>query len=360
MKPFLIFILILQKGAHASPTLASLGQLVADEHNAKRQLHCDTPPLTFSLEISEVAQKIADKKVWAHSDRSERNNYGENLAWNTEDSIEEAIKSGIDQFYDEISVYNWQSPSSAGTDGTTAGHFTQVVWTTSTKIGIGYTRFVMNGMEGWLMVFHYDPAGNFIGQYGDHVKPLKTVDNCGVDTESGTESSDDTESVDELASNQVNVCDLAPEDIKPADHISVYCTADLIEVRMAECLIEKFEFTISDLFINGPNKVHNFEDLQTSEENNCQGAFADDGNLKHVFRITQSLSDCKTVVSETAPGITTYENAIQGSKVIDNGRIKYHLDLFVPFKCHHTNAWESSIINEVGYLGLWLSHKYKC
>ena len=34
--------------------------------------------------------------------------------------------------------------------------------------------------DGWLIVFNYDPAGNYIGQYGENVMPPKSVDNCGA------------------------------------------------------------------------------------------------------------------------------------------------------------------------------------
>ena len=57
---------------------------------------------------------------------SERNNYGENLAWNTESSIEDAVKLGIDQWYEEIKDYNYNSPAYSGPNGEMLGHFTQV------------------------------------------------------------------------------------------------------------------------------------------------------------------------------------------------------------------------------------------
>ena len=148
----------------------------------KRALHCDTPPMVIDAAVSEVAQKIADRKVWGHSDRSDRNGYGENLAWNTEETIERAIEKGLQQFYEEIEYYNWKNPSFDGLDDQAVGHFTQMVWTTSLKLGVGYTKFAMNGWDGWLMVFHYDPTGNWSGKFGEAVKPLKSIDNCGITT----------------------------------------------------------------------------------------------------------------------------------------------------------------------------------
>ena len=49
--------------------------------------------------------------------------------------------------------------------------------------------------DGWLIVFNYDPAGNYIGQYADNVMPPKSVDNCGVTEELTTEESTTTTTV---------------------------------------------------------------------------------------------------------------------------------------------------------------------
>ena len=155
-----------------------------NEHNKYRTLHCDTPLMTFSQDVADTAQKIADRKVWAHSKSHERNGYGENLAWNTASTIEKAIKQATGQFYNEIEFYNWENPGFSGIGGNVVGHFTQVVWKTSVRVGVGYTRFKMKGWktEGWLMVFHYDGAGNWLGSFDKNVMPLKSVDNCGLTT----------------------------------------------------------------------------------------------------------------------------------------------------------------------------------
>ena len=104
-------------------TLSSAFQVTLDEHNKYRRLHCDTPDLEFDAEVSAVAQTIADKmEVWGHSERSERNGYGENLAWNMESTIEKAIEKAMQGFYKEIEHYDWNSPGWS----TKVGHFTQV------------------------------------------------------------------------------------------------------------------------------------------------------------------------------------------------------------------------------------------
>ena len=51
-----------------------------------------------------------------------------------------------------------------------AGHFTQVVWKNSKKLGIGKAKN-KNGKT--IVVANYEPAGNWIGQYKDNVPAPK-------------------------------------------------------------------------------------------------------------------------------------------------------------------------------------------
>ena len=99
-------------------------QVALDEHNRLRRDHCSTPDLEFDLELAAVSQKIADKNVFAHSDED----YGENLSFNWEPNIEDAIRSAVSSFYNENKYYNWDEPSSESlVDGKAIGHFTQVM-----------------------------------------------------------------------------------------------------------------------------------------------------------------------------------------------------------------------------------------
>ena len=53
-----------------------------------------------------------------------------------------------------------------------------MVWKSSKKLGVGFSRMEMNGSEGWLMVFHYDPPGNIPGQFSINVIPAKIYGTC--------------------------------------------------------------------------------------------------------------------------------------------------------------------------------------
>jgi hypothetical protein len=72
-----------------------------------------------------------------------------------------------DSWYDEIKLYNFNRPGfSMGT-----GHFTQVVWKGSQKLGVG---FALTGDGKTLyVVAQYSPPGNYQGQFGQNVLPAK-------------------------------------------------------------------------------------------------------------------------------------------------------------------------------------------
>ena len=49
------------------------------------------------------------------------------------------------------------------------GHFTQVIWKGSMKLGIGRVEIQMNGMRCEVIVARYQPAGNYFGAYKENV-----------------------------------------------------------------------------------------------------------------------------------------------------------------------------------------------
>ena len=72
-----------------------------------------------------------------------------------------------DDWYNEIKQYNFNSPGfSMGT-----GHFTQVVWKGSQKLGVGYA--ITQDGKGLYVVAQYSPPGNYMGQFGSNVVPAR-------------------------------------------------------------------------------------------------------------------------------------------------------------------------------------------
>ncbi|MDB4963815.1 MAG: hypothetical protein JWP01_3814 [Myxococcales bacterium] len=147
--------------AAASSNLPAEAQLLLDTHNGYRAQHC-AKPLTWSPKLAEVAQQWANKLrdkgcAFEHSGGA----YGENLAAGTSGALD--ARSTVAMWYDEVKGYSFKQPGFS----MQTGHFTQVVWTTTTQVGCG--KSTCKGMDIW--VCEYDPPGNWEGQYPAHVLP---------------------------------------------------------------------------------------------------------------------------------------------------------------------------------------------
>ncbi|UJR16771.1 hypothetical protein I4U23_003671 [Adineta vaga] len=70
-------------------------------------------------------------------------------------------------WYDEIKYYNFNRPGFSSA----TGHFTQVVWKSSTKLGMGVA--FGNGGQRVVVVAQYGPAGNMMGAFPQNVPPLR-------------------------------------------------------------------------------------------------------------------------------------------------------------------------------------------
>ena len=70
-------------------------------------------------------------------------------------------------WYDEIKYYNFNRPGFSSQ----TGHFTQVVWKKSTRLGVGI-GFSSDDRKVYV-VTNYSPPGNFQGQFGENVLSSK-------------------------------------------------------------------------------------------------------------------------------------------------------------------------------------------
>ncbi|KAA8545729.1 hypothetical protein F0562_020820 [Nyssa sinensis] len=82
--------------------------------------------------------------------------YGENLAMGTG---EFTGRAAVNLWVQERPNYDYNSNSCVG--GRVCGHYTQVVWSRSVRLGCARVR-CNNGV--WLITCNYDPPGNFAGQ----------------------------------------------------------------------------------------------------------------------------------------------------------------------------------------------------
>ena len=133
-----------------------------DAHNRVRAKHC-AGPLAWSPKLAQVAQK------WANSLRDQgcafghsKGSYGENLAAGSTGLLDP--EGVVKMWYDEVAQYKFPN----GGFSMKTGHFTQVVWRSTTHVGCGHSQ--CKGMDIW--VCEYDPAGNWEGQYRENVLPV--------------------------------------------------------------------------------------------------------------------------------------------------------------------------------------------
>jgi len=133
--------------AAASPKAAA--------HNRWRSKY-GVGPLTWSSELAEHAQEWADELEATGMQMRHRspNDFGENLYWcsgrpATPDAVVDAW-GNEDKLYD-YDQNNWWPQ---------AGHFSQLVWHSTTEVGAGVVR--RGGQELW--VCNYNPRGNWTGK----------------------------------------------------------------------------------------------------------------------------------------------------------------------------------------------------
>ncbi|KAL1289412.1 hypothetical protein HN51_057623 [Arachis hypogaea] len=127
-----------------------------DAHNAARS-EVGVPNLSWDDTVAAYAQNYANQRKGdcqlVHSDGQ----YGENIAGGSGDfSGTVAVKLWVD----EKQYYDYDSNSCAS--GQVCGHYTQVIWRDSIRLGCA--KVTCNNNAGTFIICSYDPAGNIIGQ----------------------------------------------------------------------------------------------------------------------------------------------------------------------------------------------------
>lgn len=130
-------------------------------HDELRAKHC-APPLAWSDELARAAQAWADKlaKKGCSLEHS-KTPFGENLAAGTLASLGPADVVGL--WYAERAQYDF----ARGAFSMKTGHFTQLVWVGTRRVGCGNAKCA--DKEVW--VCNYDPPGNVEGQFKQNVLP---------------------------------------------------------------------------------------------------------------------------------------------------------------------------------------------
>lgn len=135
--------------------------------NIYRAIH-QAPPLTWDDTIASFSQQwsfnLVSNGIFVHSKTPI---YGENLAYfqGYGTDVMTLIKKSIDNWYNEVTKYDFNAPGFS--DAT--GHFTCMVWLSSTKFGMGISlNDSTNAVD---VVMNTSPPGNVIGEFQQNVLP---------------------------------------------------------------------------------------------------------------------------------------------------------------------------------------------
>lgn len=125
-------------------------------HNAARK-EVGVGPMKWDPTVAKFAESYANKrKADCALEHSHTDKYGENIALGPgEFSGLDAVKLWVDEKAD----YDYKSNGCKFSK--MCGHYTQVVWKKSTRLGCARVKCV----NGWSFVTcNYDPPGNYIGE----------------------------------------------------------------------------------------------------------------------------------------------------------------------------------------------------
>ncbi|KAG9259012.1 CAP domain-containing protein [Emericellopsis atlantica] len=170
--------------APEEPSTDSYEGVMLKQHNVHRSNH-SAPALSWDSTLAGYAKTIAEGCVFAHDMNQGSGGYGQNLAsWGTTDSMDGlknkmAASAVTEQWYNgEVNAWTFYGMDNPPSNSplTAWGHFTQVVWKSTTKVGC-YTASCPAGTvlqyPSLYTVCNYDPPGNYGGEYADNVlKPL--------------------------------------------------------------------------------------------------------------------------------------------------------------------------------------------
>ena len=140
------------------------GNAVAAHVNAYRRDHMVNDVVWdegLAAYASAWATDIASRMALEH--RPDTPPYGENLALLEAGSATAAVKLAADIWYAEVGNYDFAAP----VFGSTTGHFTQLCWASTARVGAGVGK---NG-DLLFVVMNFDPPGNMQGAFEANVFP---------------------------------------------------------------------------------------------------------------------------------------------------------------------------------------------
>jgi len=140
---------------------------VLKAHNDARAKFGNVPALTWSNSLASFAEDTLDSCEFKHSTPEQLGSVpaGENIAENSGATTPADMVTNM--WVSEFKDYNFGS----GDFGETTGHFTQVVWKTTTEVGCAVKTSCKDQYGGTFEYIKcdYSPPGNYLGQFQQNV-----------------------------------------------------------------------------------------------------------------------------------------------------------------------------------------------
>ncbi|KAL1289408.1 hypothetical protein HN51_057627 [Arachis hypogaea] len=128
-----------------------------DAHNVARS-EVGEPSLIWDDSVAAYAQNYANQRRKDCQLIHSHGPYGENLAWSSSNDFSGV--DGVKLWVDEKAYFDYMSNSCA--DNQMCGHYTQVVWKNTLRVGCA--KVICDNNGGTFITCNYDPPGNYIGQ----------------------------------------------------------------------------------------------------------------------------------------------------------------------------------------------------
>ncbi|CAF1036049.1 unnamed protein product [Didymodactylos carnosus] len=146
--------------------LNSFRQQALDAHNLYRRKYC-VQQMTLDSYLNSVAQEyaqyLAQNNLFQHSNHQ---GMGENLYMtSTTGQLSQNGADAVTSWYNENQLYNYDNPGFS----MSTGHFTQVVWRASNRLGVGAAIANNGAWKKLYVVANYAPPGNYLGQFQQNV-----------------------------------------------------------------------------------------------------------------------------------------------------------------------------------------------
>ena len=129
-----------------------------EAHNVVRRAK-GLPDFTWNTQLAQLSEDYSIELAaqgcgLVHSG----DEYGENLYWTSATAVEDQV---VDAWASEEADYDYDSNTCA--PGKQCGHYTQIVWDSTTSVGCGAAKCEDGGGEVWTC--KYDPPGNWVGEW---------------------------------------------------------------------------------------------------------------------------------------------------------------------------------------------------